>query len=426
MSDVMMNGWLQTFFGLNDGLIPNRLFQRPVSLQCQLADAEQLRQMVESDGPPTVARLQLNDEKALELLVVLPAAVSASLMQLSRSGQERFLGDVFRALFGDSAKLWESFSQAPTRWRLQAVAKIPADSIDAVIKRLEGGGLVAKQVARMDEGYLEWMLAIPPHTWHWLMRLTAKGMAHPSEGLPNRQAIFRATGWGQGRIPWPKLIGFFSDRELQDLIRVLNQAHIEEAMLAAVADALDGPFAERWLEAMPIMLRERTAAHELAEGEAPRLHRGLARALIPLNRAGKLPPGRFSDWLSLYSEIYWSRCQYLIDSLLPLRHLAYGLDRSSLSRLLFDVKGVPLAQLLSVAEFPVLDQVRRAISPGFAVRLFEDIAYQRTRVSAFTAQAAQLDFYRLAFRGLTTGRYLVRATPAKRLREVIRLIDEED
>lgn len=426
VSEVMINGWLQTFFGLNDGLMPNRLFQRPVGLQCTLSEPEMLRAMVEKDGPPTVARLAINNERALELFVVLPASVAQSLMRLSRSGQERFLGDMFRALYGDSAKLWGRFAQADLRWGVLAVRKIPSDAIDAVTQRLEGGGLVVRQVARMDEGYLEWMLAIPPHTWHWLMRLTAKGMSHPSEGLPNRQAILRATGWGQRRIPWPRMIGFLSDRELQDLIRVLGQARLSEPVLAAVAEALEGPFRERWLEAMPVMLRERTARYELAEGEAPRRQLELTRALMPLNRNRKLPEGRLALWVSLYTEYYWSFCQHLIDRLLPLRHLVYGLDRGSLSRLLFDVKGSLLVDMLCSAEFPVIDQVRRAISPGFAVRLFEDIGVLRNNTSAFSAQAAQLDFYRAAFQGLTEGRYLVRPTPAQRLRELIRLLDEEE
>jgi hypothetical protein len=278
----------------------------------------------------------------------------------------------------------------------------------------------------MDEGHLEWMLALPPHTWHWLMRITAKGMAHPSEGLPNRQAIFRATGWGTGRVPWARMAGFLSDRELQDLIRVLGQARLGEAVLAAVAAALDGHFRERWLEAMPVMLRERTERYELAEGEAARRQLELTRAMIPLARSGKLPQGRLARWMEVYAEYHFTRCQVLIDSLLPLRHLVYGLDRGSLSRLLFDAGDALLVNVLAWAEFPVVDQVRRAISPGFALRLLEDVGDLRGRINAFTAQQAQLDLYRLAFQGMTQGRYMVRATPGQRLRELIRLLDEQD
>jgi hypothetical protein len=425
LSELMLNGWLQTYFGLNDGEMANRLFQRPVGLQCQVSNAEALTAMLGEGGPPTVARLQLGEEKALELFVVLPAAAAGQLIRLSRSGQERFLGDMFRALFGDSARLWERFAETTLQWKLLAVRQIPKDAVDAVTKRLEGGGLLVRQVARMDEGYLEWMLAVPPHTWHWLMRVTAKGMALPSQGLPNRQAIFRSTGWGQGRVPWARMAGFLSDRELQDLIRVLSQAGLGEAVLAAVAEALDGPFRQRWLEAMPMMQRERTERYKLAEGEAPRRHLELTRALIPLNRSGRLPAGRLALWTALYTEYHFSHSQYLIDTLLPLRHLVYGMDRSSLSRLLFDARGNLLVHLLSWAEFPVVDQVRRAISPGFALHLFEDVQDLRGKITAFSAQQAQLDLYRLAFKGMTQGRYLVRATPAQRLRDLIRLLDEE-
>jgi hypothetical protein len=425
LSELMLNGWLQTFFGRNDGEMAGRLFQRPVGLQCQLCDVEALRAGAVAGGPPTVARLQLGEEKALELFVVLPAAAAGQLIRLSRSGQERFLGELFRALFSESAQLWEAFSETPMRWRLLAARKIPSDAMDAVTKRLEGGGLALRQIARMDEGQLEWLLAVPPHTWHWLMRMTAKGMAHPAEGLPNRQSIFRATGWGSGRVPWARMAGFLSDRELQDLIRVLAGAGLAEPALAAVAGALDGPFRKRWLEAMPVMQRERTERYELAEGEAPRRLLDVTRALIPLNRAGKLPKGRLALWSTLYAEFFYSRCQYAIDTLLPLRHLVYGLDRASLSRLMFDAPGNALVQVLSWAEFPVVDQVRRAISPGFAMRLLADVGDLRGHTSAFTAQQAQLELYRLAFRGMSQGRYMVRATPAQRLREVIRLLDEE-
>jgi hypothetical protein len=426
LSELMLNGWLQTFFGRNDGQMAGRLFQRPVGLQCQVTEPAALAALAARDGPPTVARLQLGEEKALELFVVLPASAAKQLLRLSRSGQERFLGDMFRALYGESGRLWEAFAETTLRWRLLAVRQIPSDATDAVTRRLEGGGLAVRQFARMDEGHLEWMLALPPHTWHWLMRITAKGMAHPSEGLPNRQAIFRATGWGTGRVPWARMAGFLSDRELQDLIRVLGQARLGEAVLAAVAAALDGHFRERWLEAMPVMLRERTERYELAEGEAARRQLELTRAMIPLARSGKLPQGRLARWMEVYAEYHFTRCQVLIDSLLPLRHLVYGLDRGSLSRLLFDAGDALLVNVLAWAEFPVVDQVRRAISPGFALRLLEDVGDLRGRINAFTAQQAQLDLYRLAFQGMTQGRYMVRATPGQRLRELIRLLDEQD
>ncbi len=426
VSAVMMNGWLQTFLGVNDGKMAGRLFRRPAGLQCSLSDTEALQALVESGGPPTVARLQLNGEKALELFVVLPGGTAKELLKLSRSGNERFLGDMFRALYGESGQLWERFTESPMRWKLLAVRRIPTDALDAVTRRLEGGGLVVRQVARLDEGYLEWMLAVPPHTWHWLMRLTAKGMAHPSNTLPNRQGIFNATGWGRGRLPWARLIGFLSDRDLQDLVRALQQARVAEGTLAAVAASLDGAGRDRWLEAMPVMLRERVERHELAEGERPRRLGALTRELVPLNRLRKLPEGRLSLWVSLYSEFLWSYRQHLIDRLLPLRHLVYGLDRGSLSRLLFDVKNALLVDALCWAEFPVVDQVRRAISPGFAVRLLEDVAVRRPRLSAFGAQDAQLALYRRCHHGLAEGRYLLRATPAGRLREIFRLLEEDE
>ena len=424
VSETMLSAWLQTFFGLNDGLMPNRLFNRPVGLMSQVVAMEAFTALAEK-GAPTVARLQINDVKALELLVVLPPQAADSLGNLSKSGQERFLGDLFRALFQDSAKLWERFGETPWTWRLLWVGKIPKDSMDAVTKRLEGGGLVLRQMARTEEGSLDWLLGVPPHTWAWLLRLTARAMMMPDNEAPNRQTVFKATGWSQHSLPWKRLLGQVKERGLQDLMRVLQQVRIGEPALAAVAAGLDDALRARWLEAMPVMLRERTQRYELAEGEAERHLTALTRALIPLNRAGKLPQGRLTDWISVYTEFFFSFRQHLLEKLLPPRHLIYGMDRGSLSRLMFDVKNDLLVDALCWAEFPVVDQVRRAITPGFAVRLLEDIAVRRPKLSAFGAQEAQVGLYRAARQGVIQGRYLMRATPSGRLNELFRLMGEE-
>ena len=424
ISETMLSAWLQTFFGLNDGLMPNRLFNRPVGLLSHVVNQEALTALAEK-GPPTVVRLQINDVKALELLVVLPPQAADSLSKLSKSGQERFLGDLFRALYQDSAKLWERFGETPWTWRLVWLGKIPQTSMEAVTKRLEGGGIVLRQTARTEEGSLDWLLGVPAHTWHWLLRLTARGMILPDGESPNRQTIFKATGWGQHSLPWKQLLGQLKERDLQDLMRVLQQTRIGDPPLAAVAALLDDALRSRWLEAMPVMQRERAQRYELAEGEGGRHLIALTRTLIPLNRAGKLPSGRLADWVSLYAEFFWSFRQHLLEKLLPLRHLIYGLDRGSLSRLLFDVKNDLLVDALCWAEFPVVDQVRRAISPNFAVRLLEDIAVRRTKLSAYGAQEAQVGLYRTTRQGVIQGRYLMRATPSGRLNEVFRLLGEE-
>jgi hypothetical protein len=92
--------------------------------------------------------------------------------------------------------------------------------------------------------------------------------------------------------------------------------------------------------------------------------------------------------------------------------------------MVYDWKDAGLATLLSAAEFPVVDQIRRAITPRFAVRLFEDVASRRLKTSAYAAQEAQLVFYRRAAQGAEKGRYLIRKTPSERLRQALRLIDE--
>jgi hypothetical protein len=424
LSESMMNGWIQTFFALNDGTVPAKVFRRPAAQQSRMAEPAVLNDLREQEGGITVVRLLLNEDKALEVIVLLPAAGEKSLMTLSKSGQAKFLGDFFRVYFSEAAQLWSRFAGLPMRWRVQGVGKIPADGLQMVSSRLEEGGFVVRQEARMDEGKVAWLLAVTPHAWRWMLGLTARAMGHELGEPPDREAVFKATGWGARGLPWSKLIAFCSDRDLHDLVRQFTQAKFQEAHMAAVAATLDDPARERWLAAMPVMLRERSEGYEFEEGEQPQKEAPLAQALIGLNCAGKLPEGKLSDWVSLYGETVWAQRQQLIDRLLPLRHFIYGLDRGSLSRLLFDEKGEVLEDLVCGAEFPVVDQIRRAISPGFALRLFENVAVKRSRTTAFTVQEALLKLYRRGYAGVSEGRYMLRATPAQRLGEIMRWLDE--
>ncbi|MCZ6472465.1 MAG: hypothetical protein O6934_03415 [SAR324 cluster bacterium] len=424
LSESLMNAWIQTFFALNDGTVPSKVFKRPAAQLAQVIDAGALQELEGQQDGITVTRLLLNGEKAQEVIVLLPEQAERSLMGLSKSGQSKFLGDFFRVYYGEAAQLWARFSGAPMSWRVLGTGKIPASSLRAVTSRLEGGGLTVVQEARFDEGRVRWFLAITPHAWRCLLGLTAKAMGLEPQEPPDREAIFAATGWGEAGLPWQTLISFCSDQELMDLARQFAQAKFQESHMAAVAAGLDEGARERWLTALSVSLRERTQAYELDEGEGAQREIPLAEALIAFNRNRKLPPGKLSDWVSLYAEMVWAKRQNLIDRLLPLRHLVYGMDRNSLSRLLFDVKGDVLTDLICGAEFPVVDQVRRAISPGFALRLFEDVGVRRTRASAYMVQEAQLNLYRTCHRGLAEGRYMLRATPAQRLGEIMRWLDE--
>jgi hypothetical protein len=67
--------------------------------------------------------------------------------------------------------------------------------------------------------------------------------------------------------------------------------------------------------------------------------------------------------------------------------------------------------------------MRRAVSPGFAVRLLKDVQVRRPQTTAMDVQAAQLALYRRCFEGMNQGRYMVRATPAGRLRNLLHWLD---
>ncbi len=431
LNEDAMSGWLQSFFGRNDGAMANRLFQRPAGFQCALTKGDTLRLMLGKE-PIAVVRLQLNGEAALEAFVLLSAKMKGTLIQLSKSGQDKFLGDFFRALFSESAQLWERFGESPMRWTVVAVRDIPADSLDAVQSRLAGGGFSLRQVARLEDGILEWALAVPPHTWRWMLQLTARGMGLGAEGTPDRAAIYGATGWNSGRIPWPALIKHLTARDMNELARQLAQAALAQApgarpqpVLAALTRALPREAQDPWLAAMPADLRDRMQAYQPEPGESERLLPRLTGTLLQLNRAARLGETKLSAWLSLYGELLWVRRQYLAEKVLPLRHLVYGMDRASLSRLMVDAKDALLVELLAWAEFPVVDQMRRAVTPNFALRLLEDVAMKRQRINAYTAQEAQFTLYRRAADGMAQGRYLIRATPAERLRQVLRAVDGE-
>ncbi len=424
VSEAELNAWIQSFFALNDGSLPPKLFKQPVAFLTRRCEPAELKEAVEKAGGLTVARMLLNEEKGQELFALVPPEAEKSLLTLSKSGQEKFLADFFRVSFSEPAGLWGRFGGTAMKWRVLALRKIPADALPSITSRIEGGGFTVRQEARFDQGRLTWYLAIAPHTWHFLLRITAQAISREVEGTPDRKAIFAATGWDKGGVPWPALLSFCSDRDLQDVVRLLNQAKMQEPFMAAVADMLDEAGRTRWLQALPVMLRERAEAYELAEGEAVQRQKTLSQALIGLNRARRLPEGKLSDWLRLYTEFHWARRQNLIDRLLPLRHLVYGMDRDSLSRLLFDEKNDVLTMIMCGAEFSVLDQVRRAISPSYAVRLLEDVGVKRGVTTAYSVQEAQLQLYRRCHEGIAQGRYLLRATAAERLTQLVRWLDE--
>ncbi len=427
LSETALQGWVQSFCGLNDGLMANRLFQRPAGWSMAILKGEGLKQAL-AGGPISVVRMQLNDEAALELFVLLPSRVKSALMQLSKSGRDGFLGDLFRALLAESAEVWERFAGSPARWKVLAVRDIPADALDVVESRLAGGGFALTQSARLDDGPLAWAVAVPPHTWRNVLQLTARGMGMSAEGAPNRQAIYDATGWGKGQVPWERLVPLLPPQTLNEIARLFGQTTQgqprQTAFIAAVSQALGGAARSRWLAALPPVLREQAERYKPESGESGRLLPVLSTELVALNRQKRVPEGRLSAWLSLFAELEWARRQSAFDKILPLRHVVYGMDRASLSRLVYDWKDAGLATLLAWAEFPVVDQVRRAMTPGFALRVLEDVASRRPRTTAFAAQEAQLTFYRRAAQGAEQGRYMIRQTPAERLRQVLRLLDE--
>jgi hypothetical protein len=428
VSETLLHGWLQSLFGRNDGKMANTLFRQPAALQSELVKPDALRDLAKAESGLTVIRMVLNDVTAQEVFVAVPLAAEEALMALSRSGQERFLGDLFRVLFGEAGQLWERFAGAPATWKQFGVRKIPADAVKLLEQRLEGGGLVVRQTARFDEGTLHWLLAITPHAWHALMRLAARGMRRDGlwgEGqAPNRQAIFNATGWHRGTVPWPTVLTFCTERDLKELVRRLGQVGRKEPHLASVGASLKGDWRKRWFDAMPEMLRDRVEACQLQPGDAALHELELTQVLIALVRKEWLPESRLTAWLALYAEMTWSRRQALMDRVLPLRHLVYGMDRRSLSRLLYDCPNDLVIETLCWAEFPVLDQVRRAITPRFGMRLLEDIGAKRVRTTAYTCQEAQLALYRRAQEGLSRGHYMIRATPARQLRDLLRWLDD--
>ena len=443
LTSANLSAWISAFFVLNSGKIPPKVFQQPAQVLAEVSGPEKINRLPElavagkegasaGEGAPPKAEsfallrlvLQGGAQPGGEVMVLVPPQAEKSLMSLSRSGDPKFLGEFFRALFSEAAGLWERFSGVPTRWQVKGMGRIPAEGLDKVAQRLKGGGLLVRQEIRLDEGRVQWWLAVTPHAWLGVLTRTAQAMGMAVEGVPERTRVFEAAGWAGDRLPWVRLLAMVNDGELRDITRLLQQHGLAEPHMAAVIAGLEGDERSRWLESLPVMLRERSEAYELAEGEGGAREKAVAGALLAQSRAGKLPPGRLADWFVLYGEAVWARRQTAINRLLPLRHLVYGLDRNSLSRLLFDLKNDQLADVVSGAEFTVVDQMRRAISPGYAVRLLEDVAVRRPRTSALMFQEALLTLYQKCQEGAGEGRYMVRATAAQRLDQLLRWLEE--
>ena len=423
LDELHLGAWVQSGMALNGGRVPVKLFRQPVALRSSVGARTLLEPFAQGTAPPTVVRMLRNGDKAQEAFVLLSAETVGVLMQLSRSGQERFLGDFFRVLFGEAAQLWERFGKAPMRWAVAAARPIPPAAVAQIGERAGKGGLFLRQSLLLEEGELDWVLALGPHAWQALLRHTAGALDIPLGGTPGRKAIFEAAGWGAPTLPWRVLLPLAEGRQLEQVGRALSQAGLSERHLAAIAAELAGEQRIQWLAALPVSQRERTERYRPADDEAGELRVAVTQTLLRLHGEGKVEAGAMADWLTLYAEHQWQRQQHLIDELLPLRHLIYGLDRASLSRLLFDMPDRVLAPLLCGTEFPVLDQMRRAVSPGFAVRLLEDVQVRRPQTSAMAVQAAQLALYRRCFEGVSQGRYMLRATPAGRLRNLLHWLD---
>jgi len=415
----------QTFLMLHSGLLPPKMFRQPVAFSTQVATPQTLHALGGQAENLHIVRLRAEDKAEMELYVVLPASSTRELMRLSQSGQARFVGDFFRILLGEAAQVWQSLLGQPMQWRTEGVRELPPAALEAVTKRTAEGGLLLQQRASLSDGALDWLVALPPATWGWMQAATAQvcKRADITPATNDAATLLQATGWGQTQIPWEHMTRLAQDNDLWHLTRRLAEAGFGPAHLVAVAETLSPPQRERWLTAMPVTLRDKTQAHRLTPGEAPRRLVILTNGLVALCRTDKLPESPLRHWLTLFAEFHYRRRQDLLQRHLPLRHLIYGLDRQSLFQLIRDESRQTVAEMLTAAEYMVQDQVRRACSPRFALGLLEDVAARRPRTSALTAQEATLRFYRRTQTGMVKGRYLVRETAGLRLQTLLRELD---
>ncbi|MDH4225603.1 MAG: hypothetical protein OEW12_08155, partial [Deltaproteobacteria bacterium] len=175
----------------------------------------------------------------------------------------------------------------------------------------------------------------------------------------------------------------------------------------------------RWVAAMAVGMGERTQKYTLGPDESPLRRMALTGALLALLKGRRLPEGPLAAWVTLWGEFFFQRRQTWIARHLPLRHLTYGLDKDSLARLLHDQPTRRVAVMLCGADYRTLDQIRRAATPAYGLRLLEEVAAQRPKTNAWAAQEAQLDFYQSCHAGMIQGRYMVRETVALRLGELL-------
>ena len=423
LTTTLLNGWLNTFFVLNDGNMPPKILKQPVSFTTRAQPVAALDQVAAGEKGLAVVRLILNGEKEREVIILVPEQAERSLLSLSKSGQSKFLGDFFRIFFSEAAETWQHFSGSPMAWSLRALGRLPQEGIAGLKGRAGGGGLLVEQEARLDEGVVKWLMVIPPGTWQWLQSLTASAVGMELEGRPTPEPVFLATGWDSLFLNWEKVLHFATDQELQLIAKQMVQDRLDESCTAAIANSLPDEIRERWLTALPVRLREQTEAHQVIEEQKIFGLLKSTEVVVAMIRKNRLDESPLTRWIRLFSEILWFRRHLLIEKRLPFRHLVYGMDRDSLSRFLFGLKNDELSQAICGAEFPVIDQVRRAISPGYAIRLFEDVEIKRPKISAWANQEARLSLYRKCLEDLTSGKLMMRETPATRLQEIVTWLD---
>ncbi|MDH4224336.1 MAG: hypothetical protein OEW12_01660, partial [Deltaproteobacteria bacterium] len=371
VADTGMRG--QIFFTLNGGALASRMFQQPAVFTTLPQAADQLAQFFSAGGlekgpPPdngqaVVVRLWMNGQKELEAFVVFSLRVHQGLMTLSRSAAPTFVGDFFRVLFGEAAKVWGGVSGRPYTWHLAAVKTIPPGQLGAVAQRISGGGIAFRQQADMTDGRLEWRLVLPPATWNRLRGLaaglgktsgqTAGGqMAGGPEGDDGR--LWAATGLNTPHPPWEKLVRLADDTQLRNLVRLLEQSGMKEPEMALVCRELEKSHPDlprRWVAAMAVGMGERTQKYTLGPDESPLRRMALTGALLALLKSRRLPEGPMAAWVTLWGEFFFQRRQTWIARHLPLRHLTYGLDKNSLARLLHDQPTRRVAVMLCGADY---------------------------------------------------------------------------
>ncbi len=455
--------WLHSLFCANAGGALLKLLRRTAVVRCKPLDKTELDDDLwpadDKTQALTAVRLGLEGHAAT-MMVFFGASQAKALLQLSKSGSTTFLGGFLCTLFGEGAKAYSHLSGVALKWKLVGVGSLETPKAMQWLSNEGTRGMFVKQTLRLESGTVFWLMAIPPLLLQQLLRFgteVLKGKAKlglPKLGLhqghPPLQALLAATPPQHALMTMRVLLRVLENtlkppplhpkpalsskvgapRQPAKHRRGAHQAPpqtLVECLATAMAET-QGAAQNCLLEALPVHLRERVENTPGEPAQKAKHLRQLANALatvwLQTQIEADFPHNPLSAWGALYAEALWALREEMLEGILPLRMLIFSMQRQSLTQWLMALPTQPLVSALCGVSFSLLDQVRRASSTAFAIRLLEEIGSVQQKTNAFQAQQGQITLFQLGAEHLAEGRLLLRPSAVQGLKTLVEALQE--